>query len=269
MKKLVVALSAMAAFTGSAIAADMAPRTYSKAPPPPVAVASWTGCYIAGGGGYGLWNQENTTYDARVAPAVQLTATTTAGGRGYFGTVGAGCDYQMPLGAWNFVVGVFGDYDFASMKGRVSEPWFGAYGTEKLDSQWSVGGRVGVLVTPGLLGYISAGYTEAHFNPITTSALSPRLPRPALISPARPTRAISSERATNTRSTSCPACSGRRNTASRILIPGPTTSPSLQRTPQPGSRSTPTNTSTPFAASWSIASTGVADRWSRGTDLLI
>ena len=174
MKKLVVALSAMAAFTGSALAADMAPRTYSKAPPPPVAVASWTGCYIAGGGGYGLWNQENTTYDARVAPAVQLTATTTAGGRGYFGTVGAGCDYQMPLGAWNLVVGVFGDYDFASMKGRVSEPWFGAYGTEKLDSQWSVGGRVGVLVTPGLLGYISAGYTEAHFNPITTfSAFAP------------------------------------------------------------------------------------------------
>jgi outer membrane immunogenic protein len=166
MKRLVVALTAIAAFTGSALAADMAPR-YSKAPPPaPVAVASWTGCYIAGGGGYGLWNQENTSYDATTVPRTQLTGTTTAGGRGYFGTVGAGCDYQMPLGGWNLVIGAFGDYDFASMKG---DPDFGLFvgaGREKLDSQWSVGGRVGALVTPNLLVYFSGGYTEAHYNQV-------------------------------------------------------------------------------------------------------
>ena len=34
MKKLVLALTALAALTGSAMAADMAPRTYTKAPPP-------------------------------------------------------------------------------------------------------------------------------------------------------------------------------------------------------------------------------------------
>lgn len=164
MKKLVLALTAMTAFTGSAVAADLAARPYAKAPPPPVAVASWTGCYIAGGGGYGLWNQENTTYDVTTAPRTQVTATTTAGGRGYFGTVGAGCDYQFPVGTWNFVVGAFGDYDFASMKGNVAEPFLPSFGYEKLDSQWSVGGRVGVLVTPNLLTYFSAGYTEAHFN---------------------------------------------------------------------------------------------------------
>jgi len=164
MKKLALAAVAVATFTGSAIAADLPARTYSKAPPPPVAVASWTGCYIAGGGGYGLWNQENTTYDPTTVPRTQLTAQTTAGGRGYFGTVGAGCDYQVPLGSWQFVIGAFGDYDFASLKGRVVEPFFPSYGTEKLDSQWSIGGRVGVLVTPSLLTYFSAGYTEAHFN---------------------------------------------------------------------------------------------------------
>ena len=163
MKKLVLALTAVAAFAAPALAADMAPR-YTKAPAPmPVAVANWTGCYIAGGGGYGLWNQENTTYDVTTAPRTQLTAQTTAGGRGYFGTVGAGCDYQFPVGTWNFVVGAFGDYDWASMKGRVSEPFFPSYGTEKLDSQWSVGGRIGLLVTPSLLTYFSAGYTEAHY----------------------------------------------------------------------------------------------------------
>jgi outer membrane immunogenic protein len=168
MKKLVVTLSALAAFTGSAVAADMAPRTYSKAPPPPMAVASWTGCYIAGGGGYGLWNQENTTFDGTTNPRTQLTSTYTAGGRGYFGTVGAGCDYQIPVGSWNFVVGAFGDYDFASMKGNVVDPFFNATGQEKLNSQWSAGGRVGILVTPSLLTYFSAGYTEAHFNAFNT-----------------------------------------------------------------------------------------------------
>lgn len=170
MKKLVLALTAVAALATPALAADMAPR-YAKAPAPmPVAVASWTGCYIAGGGGYGLWNQENTTYLDTTAPRTQLTGTTTNGGRGYFGTVGGGCDYQFALGTWQMVVGGFGDYDFASMKGNESFPTFGgafgAYGQEKLSSQWSVGGRIGVLVTPSLLTYFSAGYTEAHFNSV-------------------------------------------------------------------------------------------------------
>ena len=58
MKKLVLALSAAAVFSAPALAADMA----AKAPlmPAPVAYApSWTGCYVGGGGGYGMWNQEN------------------------------------------------------------------------------------------------------------------------------------------------------------------------------------------------------------------
>jgi len=167
MKKLVLALTAAAAFTAPALAADMAPRTYSKAPPPPVAVASWTGCYIAGGGGYGLWNQENTAY-ADGPPRVQLTQSETAGGRGYLGTVGAGCDYQVPLGNWQFVVGAFGDYDFTSLKGNLVPPGSAGLivGREKMSSAWSVGGRVGVLVTPSLLTYFSAGYTEATFDQV-------------------------------------------------------------------------------------------------------
>jgi outer membrane immunogenic protein len=164
MKKIAITLTALAAFTGSAMAADMAPR-YTKAPiAAPVAVASWTGCYIGGGGGYGLWNQENTTYDPSTNPRTQLSATTTAGGRGYFATVGAGCDYQFSLGTWQMVVGAFGDYDFASIKGNVTEPVFPSFGYEKLDNQWSVGGRIGALVTPSLLTYFTAGYTQAHFN---------------------------------------------------------------------------------------------------------
>jgi hypothetical protein len=46
MKKLVLALSAVAAFTGSALAADLPARTYSKAPMM-APVYNWTGFYIS------------------------------------------------------------------------------------------------------------------------------------------------------------------------------------------------------------------------------
>jgi outer membrane immunogenic protein len=35
MKKILLAMTALAAFTGSAFAADLPARTYTKAPPPP------------------------------------------------------------------------------------------------------------------------------------------------------------------------------------------------------------------------------------------
>jgi outer membrane immunogenic protein len=53
MKKLLLALSAMAAITGSANAADLAARPYVKAPPP-AQVYDWTGFYVFGGAGGGL-----------------------------------------------------------------------------------------------------------------------------------------------------------------------------------------------------------------------
>src|SRR4051794_37096817 len=96
MKMAVLALAAVAAFTAPALAADMA----AKAPlaPAPMAYApSFTGCYIGGGGGYGLWNQENTVF-ADGPPRTQIFQTTTAGGRGWFGTVQGGCDYQFSVG---------------------------------------------------------------------------------------------------------------------------------------------------------------------------
>src|SRR6202035_1651053 len=56
MKKLVLALTALAAFTGSAVAADLPARTYTKAPEPLPVAPSWTGFYIFGGGGGGIWD---------------------------------------------------------------------------------------------------------------------------------------------------------------------------------------------------------------------
>jgi len=168
MKKIAIALTAMAALTGTASAADLAARPYTKAPV--VAVANWTGCYVGGGGGYGIWNQDNTGFIDNT-PRVQTTERATAGGRGYFGTVQGGCDYQFALGSYNLVVGAFGDYDFASEKGQLYLPVSSLVGQEKLSSKWAVGGRIGWLVTPSLLTYFTGGYTEAKFDRVDFNAL--------------------------------------------------------------------------------------------------
>jgi outer membrane immunogenic protein len=175
MKKLVLALSAIAAFTGSAIAADLPARTYSKAPAMVAAVPSWTGCYVGGGGGFGVWNQENTGFSDRAAlaglgPRVQTTDTSTAGGRGYFGTVQGGCDYQFAGMGQQFVIGAQADYDFSSLKGHLNLPVSTLFGDEKQSSSWAAGGRIGWLAFPTLLTYFSAGYTQAHFDGVNFHA---------------------------------------------------------------------------------------------------
>lgn len=161
MKKVLLALTALAAFTGSAAAADLGARPYTKAPAVVAPVASWTGCYIgAGGGGAYTMNDHNEFVTATGLPA---SANVTTGARGWFGTVGAGCDYQVD----RFVFGLFGDYDFMDVKGDIAYDGQRApmsTGSQKQDWQWSVGGRVGYVIVPQLMTYFSGGYTQAHWK---------------------------------------------------------------------------------------------------------
>ncbi len=60
MKKFIFALTALAALSGSASAADLAARPY-KAPVPVAApVSNWTGFWISGGIGYGLFDVDHS-----------------------------------------------------------------------------------------------------------------------------------------------------------------------------------------------------------------
>jgi outer membrane immunogenic protein len=177
MKRLVLALTAIAAFTGSASAADLAARPYTKAAPPPTPVATWTGCYVGGGiGGAATKNDHNDFSNSlaltRFAPNTPLGPNLSTGADGWFGTVQVGCDYQFN----NFVFGVFGDYDFMSITGDISTGGFFApalTGSQKQDSQWAVGGRAGYLVLPQLLTYVSGGYTQAHWKDTTLAFFAP------------------------------------------------------------------------------------------------
>lgn len=152
-----------------------------KAPPAPV--SSWTGCYVDGGAGYGLWSQEHTTATT-FAGVPGTTISQTDGGNGWLGRLGAGCDYQV---APRWVIGVLGDYDFMSLKGSNSPlevfglgaggtaPFVPVSAAEKETGAWYVGARIGYLITPSVLTYADAGFTQARFaaQSLTTNLGAP------------------------------------------------------------------------------------------------
>ncbi|HKS18763.1 MAG TPA: porin family protein [Bradyrhizobium sp.] len=165
MKKLVLAVAAAAAFSGSAVAADLAARPYTKAPPPVAPAVSWTGCYLGAGGGGGFYVQEEQ--NVTVATGLPNNVRLDQGGRGWLATVQGGCDYQFPGLGSGIVIGAFADGDWTNIRGQHTGQ-NGAVGLiaaeSKIDWSWAVGGRAGILITPNLLTYFSAGYTEAHVN---------------------------------------------------------------------------------------------------------
>jgi outer membrane immunogenic protein len=172
MKKIALALAAMAVFTGSALAADMAPRTYSKAPAPIAVAPSWTGFWVSGGFGYAISDNQNSVRGP-VAPFPIFDFGHDNGGKGWLGKVGAGADYQFagPFGSW--VVGLFGDYSFSNISGNSSFNCPGGclgptgyIGSLNNDWSWAFGGRLGYVALPGLLTYVNGGYTQGHFKGI-------------------------------------------------------------------------------------------------------
>jgi outer membrane immunogenic protein len=165
MKKFLLATTAAVALNaGAAGAADMRmPVKAAPAPAPVVAAVNWTGCYIAGGGGYGMYNQEvNEVTDPGGFPLVP-NGRVDFGGRGWFGTVQGGCDFQV---GGNIVIGAFADYDFSNLRGDIHLPVLNWQGREKLKNSWAAGGRIGWLPFPQLLVFVSGGYTEARFNQV-------------------------------------------------------------------------------------------------------
>jgi outer membrane immunogenic protein len=167
MNKLALQITALSiALAGTASAADM--RMPVKAPAPvAVAAYSWTGCYVGAGGGYGMWNQRTQDY-AGVPILIPAGGAHDNGGRGWFGTVQVGCDFQV---APSILIGAFADYDFGSIKGDATTLFGGVVplvGSEKLKNAWAAGGRIGWVPwsTTQFMVFVSGGYTQASFDAI-------------------------------------------------------------------------------------------------------
>ena len=111
MKRLPLALSAVALSAGSALAADLPARSHTKAPQPVVVAPSWTGFYVFGGAGGGFWDADNGASGIDIKGVFSAARDTRVGGHGVFGTVGAGYIWQL-AGPW--ITGVFADGMFGS-----------------------------------------------------------------------------------------------------------------------------------------------------------
>jgi outer membrane immunogenic protein len=159
MKKFGLALAVMAALTGSAVAADMAGRTYSKAAAPMMA-ANWTGFYLFGGAGGGLWAADTTTQDTSTG-ACMICRNQRQGGSGWLGTVGAGYDWQVSP---NWVLGVLADGQFGSLVGSIQDQSPFLEGSEKMQNALAAGVRIGYLVAPNVLSYVNGGYSSSHWS---------------------------------------------------------------------------------------------------------
>jgi outer membrane immunogenic protein len=159
MKRLLVALASIVVAAGSAYAADMP----VKARPPAVPVTSWTGFYVNGGIGYGMWAADTRTIDPATGACV-LCVEQTQGGKRWLGTVGVGYDYQFTN---RIVGGVFADFDILNIKGTIQDqgPFFAARIKESWS--WAIGPRIGWLMTPQTLSYVNGGYTQTHFRSAT------------------------------------------------------------------------------------------------------
>jgi outer membrane immunogenic protein len=166
MKRILIAAAAFASLATASYAADLPARMPLKAAAPLPAM-TWTGCYVGAGGGYGMWNQDHTT----LVSGVPVTPEATAGGRGWFGTVQLGCDYQFNT---NWLIGAFGDADWGNIRGDLNDVTTGVtlYGREKQKWSWAAGGRVGYLVYPQLLTYVSGGYTAARFDQVNLATFA-------------------------------------------------------------------------------------------------
>ena len=164
MKKVLLSLVAAAAMTATASAADLPARTYTKAPPPIVA-PSWTGFYIFGGGGGGLWAGDQHTQTT--VGGIPLAIDQRDGGSGWFGTVGAGYDWQINH---SWVFGVLADGQFGSIRGTIHDTAVGLTGFEKVEDSlgcWRAprlpsGSERPVLCERGLLGRSLLGYDHAQ-----------------------------------------------------------------------------------------------------------
>src|SRR3981189_2427493 len=111
MKKLLIGSFVALTMGGSAaIAADMPLKA-----PPPVAVFSWTGCYVGIEGG-GAWGRSRHDSLSQVSPNNQFTPWFDVSG-GLAG-VEYGCNQQF---GGNWVFGVEGDWSWSSKRGSAND----------------------------------------------------------------------------------------------------------------------------------------------------
>ena len=178
MKKLVIALFAVAISAAGALAADLPARTYSKAPVMMAPVYNWTGFYVGLNAG-GAWNESNATTTTVYSPAptgyfapsnpaaIGLVGNQNISRSGFTGGVTGGYNWQVN----NVVLGIEADFNYFGLRGSATGtafyPNFAPFAftvNSSVSSDWlaTARGRVGFLATPALLLYGTGGLAVAN-----------------------------------------------------------------------------------------------------------
>ncbi|MET4085771.1 outer membrane beta-barrel protein [Bradyrhizobium sp. S3.5.5] len=144
----------------TACAADLPVKARPLAAP----VANWTQFYVGGGLGFDFATGRSNLTPVGGGP--DLFSLDGLQGADLGLSVFAGFDVQV---APRFVVGGFVDYDWSRQRttASASSPFFGqslSAALPSLDQGWTIGGRAGFLVTPDILLYGLAGYSEMRIN---------------------------------------------------------------------------------------------------------
>ena len=180
MKKLLVVGLALGALVSPAVAADMRVKAL---PPPPVAVTSWTGCYIGGSMGSDWarsgWTYRNDNPYSSVGPGAPIPAPDNgfndmtswiAGGQ-----VGCNYEFRSHLVAGIEVSGFGSDLNQTNSNSfQVFAPGSIQTVTTNIKSLYTVTGRLGYAFSPGWLGYAKAGFASARID--TSGQTNPPLP---------------------------------------------------------------------------------------------
>ena len=190
MKRIFIAIAGAASLlTTSALAADLAPHMYTKAPAPIVAVYDWTGFYVGGNVGYS-WGRSSTNeaFTDALTGTILSAATAKFNLNGVIGGGQAGYNWQRD----RWVFGLEADIQGSGEKGSTNAVCPGAtpstLGTvASVSSACSVGhlgdtapfnvlalpvtnslsekiewfgtfrGRIGPTITPTILAYVTGG----------------------------------------------------------------------------------------------------------------
>jgi outer membrane immunogenic protein len=183
MKKIALGMLAFAAMTGSAVAADMAPR-YTKAPvAAPVVAYNWSGCYL--GGFVGGATPERSWRSTDLGSIGQGGTFPLYNGVGtnpwsyghdssFIGGGTAGCNWQ---GAGSpFVVGIEGEAGYLRLRGSGLEPnSLDVVGSSRTGDWYGViAGRAGYAVDRALF-YVKGGvaFYNSSASVIDTGNLVP------------------------------------------------------------------------------------------------
>src|SRR4051812_5328466 len=150
MKKLLLVTSSLIALGAAApaVAADLAARPYTKAPPMVAAVYDWTGFYIGANGG---WGSSRNSFNSVAPFVVGPEGSHDASG----GTVGGQIGYRWQAGTWVFGVEAQGNWaDFSAS--NVSTRFPGFVNNSKVDAFGLFTGQIGYAANNFLL-YVKGG----------------------------------------------------------------------------------------------------------------